>query len=125
MRKALITGINGQDGSYLSEFLLSKGYEVTGIVRNASDGGSELCRIEAIRDRLALFSEDISNINGVTKVIRNVQPDEIYNLASQSRIDVSFDKPVETVRINAIGALNVFEAARLHGSRLHHLRARP
>jgi len=116
MTKALITGINGQDGSYLSELLLAKGYEVYGVVRSKSDADDQLKWIGSIRDELRLFYEDIADAAGVTRVIRDVQPDEIYNLASQSRIDISFDQPLKTVQINASGARNIFEAARLNAS---------
>src|SRR4051794_8619550 len=112
MRKALITGINGQDGSYLAELLLSQDYDVYGIVNRTRDADDQLVRIAAIRDQLTLFYEDIADAGGVIKIIRGLGPDEIYNLASQSRIDLSFDRPIQTIQVNALGAANVFEAAR-------------
>ena len=113
MKRALITGINGQDGSYLSELLLEKGYEVFGIVKSNSTTESQFTRIDPIRSRLTLFYADIVDLASLTRVIRDVRPDEIYNLASQSQVRVSFDQPFLTVQTAGIGALNILEAVRL------------
>ncbi len=114
MKKALITGINGQDGSYLSELLLEKGYAVYGIVKRNSVTESQFSRIDAIRDDLKLFYADVTDLSSLTHVVKDVQPDEIYNLAAQSHVRVSFDQPVLTAQITGIGTLNVLEAARLY-----------
>ena len=113
MKKALITGINGQDGSYLAELLLEKGYEVSGIVKSNSTAESQFSRIDHIRSDLTLFYADVTDLASLSRVIREVKPDEIYNLASQSHVRVSFDQPFLTVQTAGIGALNVFEAVRL------------
>ena len=89
MKKALITGITGQDGSYLAEFLLEKGYEVHGIIRRASI--SNTSRIDSIKDRLTIHDGDLSDSSSLIRIIGEVQPDEIYNLAAQSHVQVSFD----------------------------------
>jgi GDPmannose 4,6-dehydratase len=116
-RRALITGITGQDGSYLTELLLSKGYEVHGLVRRASTLNTG--RIERpFQDsqvpgsRLQLHYGDMTDASGLTTLILNVEPDEIYNLAAQSHVRVSFDQPLYTVDVDALGTLRVLEAAR-------------
>ena len=115
--KALITGITGQDGSYLAELLLEKGYEVHGIVRRSSTPTRE--RIDHIpRDpsdpntRLFLHYGDVTDGVAVANTVFDVQPDEIYNLAAQSHVRVSFDQPVYTLMSTGVGALNILEAAR-------------
>lgn len=115
--KALITGITGQDGSYLAELLLEKGYEVHGIVRRSSSFNTN--RIDHIyRDphetdaRLFLHYGDLTDGQNLTNLVLDVQPDEIYNLGAQSHVRVSFDSPAYTVQVVGIGALNVLEAAR-------------
>lgn len=117
MKKALITGITGQDGSYLAELLLEKGYEVHGVVRRSSSFNTD--RIEHIyRDpheteaKLFLHYGDLTDGQNLTNLVLNVQPDEIYNLGAQSHVRVSFDAPAYTVQVVGIGALNVLEAAR-------------
>ncbi len=117
MKKALITGITGQDGSYLAELLLAKGYEVHGMVRRSSTFGTE--RIDHIyRDphlpdtHLVLHYGDLTDGLGVTNLILDVEPDEIYNLGAQSHVRVSFDQPVYTLMSDGVGALNILEAAR-------------
>jgi GDPmannose 4,6-dehydratase len=107
---ALITGITGQDGSYLAELLLEKGYEVHGIVRRSSTFGTQ--RIEHIFDRLHLHYGDVTDGGALMRIVRDVDPDEIYNLAAQSHVKVSFDQPAYTADAVAIGTLNVLEAAR-------------
>ncbi|MCD0458742.1 GDP-mannose 4,6-dehydratase [Roseiconus lacunae] len=116
-KKALITGITGQDGSYLAELLLEKGYEVHGIVRRSSTFNTD--RIEHIyidphdKDaKLFLHYGDLTDGQNLTNLVLNIEPDEIYNLGAQSHVRVSFDAPVYTVQTVAIGALNVLEAAR-------------
>ena len=114
MKKALITGINGQDGSYLAELLLEKNYEVFGIIKRNSVTESQFSRIDPIRERLKLFYADITDVASLAHVVKDVQPDEIYNLAAQSHVRVSFDQPILTAQITGIGTLNVLEAVRLY-----------
>ncbi len=114
MKKVLITGISGQDGSYLAEFLLDKGYDVYGIVKRNSVTESQFLRIDQIREKLTLFYADLTDLASLSHVIKNVHPDEIYNLAAQSHVRVSFDQPVLTSQVTGIGALNLLEAARLY-----------
>ena len=114
---ALITGISGQDGSYLAEFLLSKNYMVVGIIRRSSSSFSQ--NLEAIRNHpkalngnLSLLYADLADASSITKIVKDIQPDEIYNLAAQSHVGVSFDNPVYTSDINSIGSLRILEAIR-------------
>jgi GDPmannose 4,6-dehydratase len=116
-KKALITGITGQDGSYLAEFLLDKGYIVHGIVRRSSSFNTE--RIEHlyrdphdIKTRLFLHYGDLVDGTGIREVLTRVQPDEVYNLGAQSHVRVSFDQPVYTVQADALGTMNLLEAIR-------------
>ena len=117
MKKALITGITGQDGSYLAELLLDKGYEVHGLVRRSSTFNTT--RLDHVYQdpqqagaRLILHHGDITDGQGVTNLVLEIQPDEIYNLAAQSHVRVSFDNPVYTANVVGVGALHVLEAAR-------------
>ena len=110
---ALITGITGQDGSYLAELLLEKGYEVHGIVRRASLINTH--RIDHIFDRITLHYGDLTDALGIVSVIQKVQPQEIYNLGAQSHVKVSFDQPEYTANTDALGTLRVLEAVRLLG----------
>ena len=110
---ALITGITGQDGSYLAELLLEKGYEVHGIVRRASMINTH--RIDHIFDRITLHYGDLTDALGIVNVIKKVQPHEIYNLGAQSHVKVSFDQPEYTAQTDALGTLRVLEAVRLLG----------
>lgn len=112
MPKALITGITGQDGSYLADFLLDKGYEVHGIIRRSSSFNT--ARIDHIFDRLHLHYGDVMDQASLAAAIKASKPDEIYNLAAQSHVKTSFDMPIYSAEVAAIGALNVFEAARSH-----------
>lgn len=112
MKKAFITGINGQDGSYLSEYLLELGYEVHGIVRRNSVPEHQQSRMEFIRENLHVHYGDLSDVSGLEKLLSTIQPDEIYNLAAQSHVRISFDVPSYTVQTNALGALNLLEAYR-------------
>ena len=113
MKKALITGITGQDGSYLAEFLLEKDYEVHGITRRASI--SNTGRIDHIKDKLTLHDGDLSDSSSLIRIIAEVQPDEIYNLAAQSHVQVSFDVPEYSGDVDALGTLRVLEAVRILG----------
>lgn len=111
-KKAFITGIGGQDGSYLTEHLLDEGYEIYGIVRRNSITEHQRSRLDTIKDRIECAYGDVTDINALSRLISEVKPDEIYNLAAQSHVRVSFDVPHLTVSTNAIGAMNVFEVAR-------------
>ena len=113
MKKALITGITGQDGSYLAEFLLEKGYEVHGITRRASI--SNTARIDHIIDKITLHDGDLSDSSSLIRIISMVQPDEIYNLATQSHVQVSFDVPEYSGDVDALGVLRILEACRILG----------
>lgn len=114
MKKALIIGINGQDGSYLAEFLLDKGYEVWGILKRNSVAENQTARInDEIYPKLKLEYADLTDLASLIKVIQKVQPDELYNLAAQSHVRISFDQPLYTANATAIGALNVLEAIRM------------
>lgn len=115
MKKALITGVTGQDGSYLSEFLLSKGYEVHGIIRrSSSDYRERISHLEGNPD-FHLHYGDMADSMSLTKIITSVKPDEIYNLAAQSHVQVSFDVPEYTANTDATGVLRVLEAVRIAG----------
>lgn len=120
MKKALITGITGQDGSYLAEFLLDKGYEVHGIKRRASSLNTD--RIDHIyqdihetNPRFFLHYGDLTDSSNLTRIIKDVQPDEVYNLGAQSHVAVSFECPEYTADVDAIGTLRLLEAIRFLG----------
>jgi GDPmannose 4,6-dehydratase len=113
MKTALITGINGQDGSYLSELLLDKGYTVCGIVKRNSVSENQTERIENNRDRLNLFYGDMTDISSLLTVVHKIQPDEVYNLAAQSHVRISFDQPIYTTNVDAVGVINLLEAVRI------------
>ena len=113
MKKALITGINGQDGSYLASFLLDKGYEVWGTLKRNSVAENQTFRIEHIFNRLNLEYCDVTDLASLISVISKVRPDEIYHLAAQSHVRISFDQPLYTANATGIASLNVFEAVRL------------
>jgi GDPmannose 4,6-dehydratase len=121
-KKALITGITGQDGSYLTELLLGKGYDVYGVIRRASTFNTE--RIDHIYQdphesgrRLRLLYGDLNDASSLNKILRDVQPDEIYNLGAQSHVRVSFDIPEYTAEVGALGTLRLLEAIRETGLR--------
>jgi len=114
-KKALITGITGQDGSYLAELLLEKGYDVHGLVRRSSSFNT--WRIDKIRDRLDLHYGDLVDQNSLMRTLQLVQPDEVYNLAAQSHVKVSFEMPEYTTDVTAIGVLRVLDAVRALGLR--------
>ncbi|MCC5959460.1 MAG: GDP-mannose 4,6-dehydratase [Rhodobacteraceae bacterium] len=120
MKKALITGITGQDGSYLAEFLLEKGYEVHGIKRRASLFNTQ--RIDHIYEdphqdkaRLKLHYGDLTDSSNLTRLLRDIEPDEVYNLGAQSHVAVSFEAPEYTADVDALGALRILEAIRFLG----------
>jgi GDPmannose 4,6-dehydratase len=117
MKVALITGITGQDGSYLAELLLQKGYTVHGIVRRASMINTH--RIDHIFERITLHYGDLTDALSIVSIIKTVQPDEIYNLGAQSHVKVSFDQPEYTAQTDALGTLRVLEAVRLLGMESH------
>jgi GDPmannose 4,6-dehydratase len=110
--KALISGINGQDGSFLSELLLDKGYEVHGIIRRHSVENTQDIRIYHIRDRIKVHYGDLTDSSSLEQILKDVQPDEIYNLAAQSQVWVSSKVPIYTSQVNAIGVLHLLEAMR-------------
>src|SRR5215475_4983565 len=119
-KRALITGITGQDGAYLAEFLLEKGYEVHGIKRRSSSFNTD--RIDHLYQdpheadaRMHLHYGDLTDATNVVRVIQSVQPDEIYNLAAQSHVAVSFETPEYTANADALGPLRILEAIRILG----------
>src|SRR5258708_4575541 len=120
LKKALITGITGQDGAYLAEFLMGKGYQVHGIKRRTSLFNTN--RIDHLYQdphenapRLALHYGDLTDSSGLIQIVQKVQPDEIYNLAAQSHVKVSFEEPEYTANSDALGALRLLEAIRITG----------
>lgn len=115
MKKALITGITGQDGSYLAEFLLEKGYEVHGIVRRSSVHTTDRIDHLIADHSIILHDGDLSDSSSIVKVVSEVKPDEIYNLAAQSHVGVSFDAAEYTGDVDALGVLRVLEAVRIAG----------
>ena len=115
MKKALITGITGQDGSYLAEFLLEKGYEVHGMTRRASISNTSRIDHLIAKNAITLHDGDLSDTSSITNIIAMIQPDEIYNLAAQSHVQVSFDVPEYSGDVDAIGVLRILEAIRILG----------
>ncbi len=113
MKRALITGITGQDGSYLAELLLEKGYEVHGITRRASLPNTS--RIDAILSRITLHDGDLSDTSSLLRILQIVRPDEVYNLAAQSHVQVSFDVPEYSGDVDALGVVRLLEAIRILG----------
>jgi GDPmannose 4,6-dehydratase len=112
MKKAFITGIGGQDGSYLAEHLITLGYEVHGIVRRNSVSEQQQTRIDHLTKNVKVYYGDLLDQSGLERLLREIQPDEIYNLAAQSHVRVSYDIPQFTVQTNAVGVLNILEAYR-------------
>lgn len=110
---ALITGINGQDGSYLSEFLISMNYEVHGTLKRNSVAENQTSRLDNVFDKIKLHYVDLTDLSSLITVIQKVLPDEIYNLAAQSHVRVSFDQPIYTSNVTGIGTLNLLEAVKL------------
>ncbi len=113
MKTALIPGINGQDGSYLAEFLLEKGYKVHGILKRNSVAENQTARLDDIYDKIHLDYADMTDLSSLIRVIQNIQPDEVYNLAAQSHVRISFDQPIYTANTTGLGALNLLEAVKL------------
>ena len=113
MKKALITGITGQDGSYLAELLLDKGYEVHGMTRRASLPNT--ARIEHLLDKITLHDGDLSDSSSIIRIMNLIRPDEVYNLAAQSHVQVSFDVPEYSGDVDALGVLRMLEAIRILG----------
>ena len=112
MKKAFITGIGGQDGSYLAEYLLDLGYEVHGIIRRNSTPEHQQSRIDNIRGNLHVYYGDLLDQSSIEHLLDKIQPDEIYNIAAQSHVRISYDIPQFTAQTNAVGVLNVLEAYR-------------
>ena len=114
MKKAFITGIGGQDGSYLAEYLLDLGYEVYGIIRRNSTPEHQQSRLDDIRNNLNLHISygDLLDISGIERLLSEIKPDEIYNLAAQSHVRISFEIPQFTTQVNALGVVNVLEAMK-------------
>lgn len=115
MRKALITGITGQDGSYLAEFLLEKGYEVHGITRRISISNTQRIDHLLAANKIKIHDGDLSDGNSIVRIINEVQPDEIYNLAAQSHVGNSFDVPIYTGDVDALGVLRILDAVHQLG----------
>ncbi len=109
----LITGINGQDGSYLAEFLLSKGYIVHGTLKRNSVAENQTTRLYEIYNKIILHYADLNDLSSLVSVIQKVQPDEIYNLAAQSHVKISFEQPIYTCNTTGLGTLNLLEAVKL------------
>ena len=114
-RKALITGINGQDGSYLAELLLEKDYEVYGILKRNSVAENQTARLDKIYSTISnnLVYADMTDMASLVRVLQQIQPDEIYNLAAQSHVRISFDQPIYTANVVALGTLNLLEAIKM------------
>src|SRR3990167_8485219 len=110
MDTALITGINGQDGSYMAELLLEKGYQVHGLIRRSSAGNTR--RIDHILDKITLHYGDLSDVNNLVKILQTVQPDEVYNFAAMSQVRISYDIPAYTGDITGLGFARLIEAVR-------------
>ena len=128
MKRALITGITGQDGSYLAELLLKKGYEVYGLIRRSSSFNTD--RIDHLYvDKheksvsLHLLFSDLSDGNSISNLLHDINPDELYNLGAQSHVRVSFDQPIYTANVNALGSLKLLEAIRNMGNRIRYYQA--
>jgi GDPmannose 4,6-dehydratase len=110
MKKAFITGIAGQDGSYLAEHLLSLGYEVHGMVRRQSTSENQSSRLHKIKDKVKTYYGDLLDQTSIERLLTEIQPDEIYNIGAQSHVRVSFDIPQFTVQTNSVGVVNILEA---------------
>lgn len=112
-KKALITGINGQDGSYLAELLLNKGYEVHGTLKRNSVSENQTARLDDIFHKITLHYADLTDLSSLISVVQKIRPNEIYNLAAQSHVRISFDQPIYTAQVTGLGTLNLLEAVRL------------
>lgn len=111
-KSAFITGMAGQDGSYLAEYLLAQGYEVHGTVRRNSTPEHQVSRIDHLEKRIHTYYADLTDPNSISRLVRDIQPDEFYNIAGQSHVRISFDIPNYTLQVNAQGALNMLEIIR-------------
>ena len=116
MKRALITGINGQDGSYLAEFLLEKGYEVFGTVKRNSVSENQTARLDKVYDKIKnnLIYADLLDVPSLIHALKISDPHEVYNLAAQSHVRISFDQPIYTAQATGLGTLNLLEAVRIH-----------
>ncbi len=112
-KTAFITGISGQDGAYLSKLLLEKGYKVVGITRNSNEDNFEKLRLLSIANQVVMEECDLLDLSSIIKLISKYKPDEIYNLAAQSSVGLSFKKPIETINFNIVSVLNLLEAIRI------------
>jgi GDPmannose 4,6-dehydratase len=110
---ALITGINGQDGSYLSELLIEKGYEVHGTLKRNSVSENQTSRLDSTYSKISLHYADMTDLSSLITIIQKVMPDEIYNLAAQSHVRISFDQPIYTANVTGLGTLNLLESVKL------------
>jgi GDPmannose 4,6-dehydratase len=115
MKRALITGINGQDGSYLAEFLINKGYDVYGTIKRNSVSENQTSRLDSVYDKIKgnLIYADLLDVPSLLHALKTSNPDEVYNLAAQSHVRISFDQPVYTAQATGIGTLNLLEAVRV------------
>ena len=113
MKKALITGISGQDGSYLAELLIEKGYEVHGLVRRNSVAENQSARLNHIMDKVQLHYGYLGDVTSLIHLLKEINPDEVYSLAAQSHVRISFDIPIYTASTTGLGILNLFEACRI------------
>jgi GDPmannose 4,6-dehydratase len=118
MPRALLTGVTGQDGAYLSQFLLEKGYEVYGMVRRSSTNGVSDSRLRwlGLRDQVNLVDGDLTDLSSLVRLVQQIKPDEVYNLGAQSFVGTSWHQPLLTAQVTAVGAVNLLEAVRLERS---------
>tara|TARA_R110000868_G_scaffold387460_7_gene656054 strand:- start:1898 stop:2869 length:972 start_codon:yes stop_codon:yes gene_type:complete len=112
IKRAFITGIGGQDGSYLAEYLLTLGYEVHGIIRRNSTPEHQQSRLDDIRDKINIYYGDLLDQSNIERLLSDIQPDEIYNLAAQSHVRISYDIPQFTSQVNSLGVLNILDSYR-------------
>jgi len=115
MKKALITGITGQDGAYLSQFLIKKGYQVFGVIRNSSKANLNRLRFLGVDNNVELIPASLLDLSNILRLLKIIKPNEIYNLASQSSVGLSYDQPIYTIEFNTQSTLNILEAVRLTG----------
>ena len=119
-KTALITGINGQSGSYLAEFLIGKGYEVYGTIKRNSVSENQTSRLDSIYDKIKnnLIYADLVDVPSLIHALKISDPDEVYNLAAQSHVRISFDQPIYTAQATGIGTLNMLEAIRVYDEKI-------
>ena len=127
MKKALITGITGQDGSYLAELLIEKGYEVHGVIRRSSSPNlsriQSLCKNKSLKNRFILHQGDLGDSSSIKRIVEMSSPDEIYNLAAMSHVKVSFEMPEYTADVDAVGVLRLLDAIRWHNDKIRFYQA--